>query len=98
MLSLPPALALDKEAAEDFARGRLRNLRDELDAANFLVRRDVRGHVAQDLAFGQSVSVFDDDEGLRDFARLLVGAWDDRGIGDRRGDRKSTRLNSSHVA
>src|SRR5690242_349534 len=79
----PRTLTLDEEAAENLARGRFRYLRDELDAPDLLVRRDVRRDEAHHLRLGQAVTFLDDDESLRHLARLVVRARDDRRVGDR---------------
>src|SRR5205085_977895 len=78
------ALALDEEASKDFAGGGFRDVRDELDAADFLGRRDAPCDEAQDLRLGHAVTFSDDDESLRDFARLFVRTGNDGGVCDRR--------------
>src|SRR3954462_13207113 len=85
------ALALDEEAAENFAGGRLGDLRDELDAPDFLVRGYVRGDEGEHFRFGQPVSLAHDDESLRNLARFIVGARHDGHVRNR-GVRQKQRL------
>src|ERR1700759_276092 len=76
------AFACDEEAAQDFARRRLRNLRDKLDAANLLVRRDATGGEADDLFLGHRLILFENDECLWHLARFVVRTRNDSHVRD----------------
>src|SRR5438128_10362983 len=63
-------LSFDEDPPQDLARGRLRDLLDELDLADLLVRSDPLRHERHDHLGGGLV--LQHDERLRDLSGLLV--------------------------